>query len=74
MSTVIGCVNGMSALRRPPPIADGFVYAVKTRLLGLGVFTQFRRGSSPSRIGAMSAADPATGSRHRDHRRPVKSP
>ena len=24
MSTGIGCVNGTSALRRPPPIADGF--------------------------------------------------
>ena len=24
MSTGIGCINGTSALHRPPPIADGF--------------------------------------------------
>jgi hypothetical protein len=74
MTTGSGCVNTTSALRRPPPIADGFAFAAITRLLGLGVVTESSLGTSPYRIGALSAADPAAGQRHHHYLRPVKFP
>ena len=74
MSTGIGCINSTSALHRPLPIADALPYAARTCLLGLCVITESGLAASPSRIGAMSSADSATGRRHRARLRTVKSP
>ena len=77
MSTGVGCINTTSALRRPPPIADGFALRRKNR-----TSRPLRHHRIHPRIIAiphrcmyvMSAADPSAGRRHRDHLRPIKSP
>ena len=57
MNTGIGCVNATSALRRPLPIADGFALRRQKRASRPRVIAESGPASSPSRIGAMSAAD-----------------
>ena len=66
MSTVIACVNGTSALRRP--LADSGRLCLtrpEPRFSASASSPQSASDRSPSRIGAMATADPTAGRRHR---------